>query len=71
MYVGMMLKVLAPGMEHAKKPNLCSQVLLSEIHPRGSVRCASGLVLVGHSEVIETRFRGLVMGSWLTGSHHS
>jgi len=24
MYVGMMLKVLAPGMKHAKKPNLCS-----------------------------------------------
>ncbi len=27
MYVGMMLKVLAPGMEHAKKPDLCSQML--------------------------------------------
>ena len=24
MYVGMMLKVLAPGMKHAKKPSLCS-----------------------------------------------
>jgi hypothetical protein len=24
MYVGMMLKVLAPGMKHAKKPDLCS-----------------------------------------------
>lgn len=27
MYVGMMLKVLAPGMEHAKKTDLCSHVL--------------------------------------------
>jgi len=27
MYVGMMLKVLAPGMEHAKKPDVCSQML--------------------------------------------
>ncbi len=27
MDVGMMLKVLAPGMEHAKKPDLCSQML--------------------------------------------
>ena len=24
MYVGMMLQVLAPGMKHAKKPDLCS-----------------------------------------------
>ena len=24
MYVGMMLKILAPGMKHAKKPNVCS-----------------------------------------------
>ena len=27
MYVGMMLKVLSPSMEHAKKPDLCSQML--------------------------------------------
>jgi hypothetical protein len=27
MDVGMMLKVLAPGMEHAKKPDICSQML--------------------------------------------
>ena len=27
MYVGMMLKVLTPGMKHAKKPDICSQVL--------------------------------------------
>ena len=27
MDVGMMLKVLSPGMEHAKKPDLCSQML--------------------------------------------
>ena len=27
MYVGMMLKVLAPGMKHAKKPNIYSQML--------------------------------------------
>jgi hypothetical protein len=29
MYVGMMLKVRAPGMEHAEKPDLCSQTQLS------------------------------------------
>jgi hypothetical protein len=27
MDVGMMLKVLSPGMEHAKKPDLCAQML--------------------------------------------
>jgi len=27
MYVGMMLKVLTPGMKHAKKSDVCSQVL--------------------------------------------
>ena len=27
MEMGMMLKVLAPGMKHAKKPDLCPQVL--------------------------------------------
>ena len=27
MDVGMMLKVLSPGMQHAKKPDLCSQML--------------------------------------------
>jgi hypothetical protein len=34
MDVGMMLKVLSPNMDHAKKPDLCFQVLWIPLEPR-------------------------------------
>ena len=40
MDVGMMLKVLAPGMEHAKKPDVCSQML--RVTSEFEQRCGTG-----------------------------
>lgn len=40
MYVGMMLKVLSPSVEYAKKPNVCSQML--RVAGKFEQRCCTG-----------------------------
>ncbi len=46
MDVGMMMKVLSPGMEHAKKPDLCSQMLrvAREFQERGGAGAEQKIV---------------------------
>jgi hypothetical protein len=60
MYVGMMLKVLTPGMKHAQKPDICSQVLRisSKFEER---RCTSSKKqIIEQSLVLQGESRKLV-----------
>ena len=60
MYVGMMLKVLTPGMKHAKKPDICFQVLRisSKFEER---RCTSSeKQIIKQSLVLQGESRKLV-----------
>jgi hypothetical protein len=60
MYVGMMLKVLAPGMEHAEKPDLCSQMLWIAGKFEQRRRAGSEEQIVKQSLVLQDESRKLV-----------
>jgi len=60
MYMGMMLKVLAPGMEHAEKPDLCSQMLWIAGKFEQRRRAGSEEQIVKQSLVLQDESRKLV-----------
>ena len=60
MYVRMMLKVLAPGMEHAEKPDLCTQMLWIAGKFEQRRRAGSEKQIVKQSLVLQGESRKLV-----------